>query len=721
MKTDRHFYLILAIIAVLLFARSAQTARAEEGFPPRPAARGPFVSVGGLPSHRTLRDLPDLTAATSDAREIPQPDFPQSPSREPLSPPKFRPVGPVAAPLPTALTAPTVTFAGLDFAHWGTGWPPDPNGDVGPDHYVQAVNNSIAVFDKSGHRLKAVTLNDFFDGTGTPCDEYSKGDPIVLYDALADRWLISDMSWAYDTGPYYQCLALSADGDPLGEWYQWGYLVSYARWNDYSKLAVWDDGYYMTANMFQYFDSDELNVRVFAFDRTAMLNGGPLRAVYFDLNDYTATNYYASLLPANLHGPLPPDSAPEYFLAIKDNSNYGPLRLWEFRVDWAHPENSTFTGPTDISVPYFATAISCWGSSGRECIPQPDTTKGLHSIDNKLMMQVQYRNFGSYESLWANHTVDADYNRDIAGIRWYELRDPAGSPSIHQHGTHGGFAGDTTERWMGSLAVDGQGDMALGYSASSGTLYPSIRYAGRLVSDTLNTLRQEMTLTLGSGSQATSYRWGDYTAMTVDPTDDCTFWYTNEYYTETNLVIGNWQTRIGAFRFDECALPVLYGRIYDADDSTAIAGARVEATNHLSATVYLRTADGSGDYRIPVTAGPYTVTARAYGYRPASVTVTAPLTAGADIYLRPADFYTLTGIVTDSVTGYPLAARIYVLGEPVNPPVADGETTADPFTGAYTFTLPAHISYTLIVQSDGYETEQRVIGPLTGDAAQNFA
>ncbi|MCK5922639.1 MAG: carboxypeptidase regulatory-like domain-containing protein, partial [Methylococcales bacterium] len=367
---------------------------------------------------------------------------------------------------------------------------------------------------------------------------------------------------------------------------------------------------------------------------------------YFDLVDYTSSNYYISLLPANLRGALPPAGAPEYFVAIKDNANTGPLRIWEFEADWETPTNSTFTGPTNVSVPFFATTLNCGGDSGRECIPQPDTTKGLHSIDNKLLMQLQYRNFGDYESLWVNHTVDADSSRDLAGVRWYELRDPGGTPVLHQSGTQGGFVGDLTERWMGSLAVDGQGNMAVGYSASSNTVYPSVRYAGRLKNDTLGTLQQEITMTLGTGSQDTTHRWGDYSAMTIDPVDDCTFWYTNEYYTETNPIISNWQTRIGSFKFDECTTNDLTGTVHDSGTLAGIEGARVEVTHQASNLVQTRPSHTSGSYQFPVAAGTYSVTAMAYGYQPNTVSGAVSGATVIDVPLNPATFYNFSGTVT---------------------------------------------------------------------------
>ena len=711
--------LLAAVFAALpASARGPETHAAAQPATDPPPVRGPFVSQAVYPSTVNMGAVPEIPAMIGDkAIEIRMMEPPQEPQRGELFQPA--PIGPQAEPLAPSSISAGIDFAGLDFAKWGTGWPPDPNGDVGPNHYVQAVNNSVGIFDKSGTRLKAVTLNDFFDGTNSPCDAYSKGDPIVLYDSLADRWLITDMSWQFDTGPYYQCLALSASGDPLGDWYQWGYLVSYARWNDYSKMGVWTDGYYLTANMFQYFDSDELNTRVIAFDRETMLVGGPMRAIYFDLTDYDSTNYYTSLLPANLRGPLPPTGSPEYFATLRTTYTTGPIRIWEFAADWDTPANSTFTGPTNVTVPSFDSSVSCGGDSGRECVPQKDTSKGLHAITNKLLMQLQYRNFGAHESLWANHTVGADASGNLAGIRWYEVRDPGGTPTLHQSGTKGGT--DSVERWMGSLAVDGQGDMALGYSASNSSSYPSIRYAGRLAGDTLGSMQAEQTMITGTGSQASTHRWGDYTAMTIDPVDDCTFWYTNEYYTETNTSMSNWQTRVGSFKFTECTSNSLHGAITDASTTDPIAGAQVKATHQTSNQLSVRTSDSGGAYQMPVSSGTYTVTATAYGYQSNTVAATVNGDTVANIALTAAAYYDLSGVVTDSNNNNKLRAHITVLGDPLSPPAPDNATWSDASDGSYSLNLASGIGYTLLVEAAGYASKQIAVAALTANTTQDIA
>jgi hypothetical protein len=423
--------------------------------------------------------------------------------------------------------------------------PPDTNGDVGPNHYVQIVNLSFAIFNKSGTPLYGpANINTIWSGFGGPCETQNDGDPVVLYDHLADRWLLSQFAIPnYPSGPFYQCIAISQNGDPTGAWYRYAFLVHDTKMNDYPKFGVWPDGYYMSVNQF---DPWWAGAGLYVFERDKMLLGQPARLLYYDLG--SVNNDYGGLLPSDLDGPAPPAGSPNYFVSVDDNAWGFPsdmLHIWEAHVDWVNTSNSTFTGPTDLPTASFD-ANMC--NYSRDCIPQPDTTRGVDAISDRLMYRLQYRNFGSYEAMVVNHTVDVD-GTDHAGIRWYEIRKTGSSWSVYQQGT---FAPDSHNRWMGSIAMDGDGNIALGYSASSNTLYPSIGYVGRLSTDPLGTLPQgESIIILGSGSQTSSFsRWGDYSSMSVDPTDDCTFWYTQEYYETTSS--SGWQTRIASFRFPSC-------------------------------------------------------------------------------------------------------------------------------------------------------------------------
>lgn len=429
---------------------------------------------------------------------------------------------------PEVMPGTIANFKGLDLQNWGAGWPPDTHGDVGPNHYIQVVNTSIGIFNKTGTRLAAFTFNTLFEGTGTPCDASNDGDPIALYDTISGRWILTDFAWSTTRGPFYECIAVSKTADPMsGGWWFYALQASSTDLHDYPKLGVWSDGIYMSANMFRR-ASTFRGVKVWALNRDDMISGAPLRNVAFTLG--TA---YASLLPADSRGTVP--TGPEFFLS---RSGTNTLRLWKFTVNWTTPSSSTFTGPTNITVASYTTPTSR--------VPQLGSSETLDTLGDRLMSDLQYRSVNSVGALWAAHSV---VSNGVTGIRWYELRNLTGTPSVHQSGT---YQPDSSYRWMPSLAVDKQGNMAVGYSVSSSSMYPAIRYAGRLTTDTPGTLGQgEATLAVGTGAQSGGYnRWGDYASMSVDPVDDCTFWFTTEYYETTS---NNWQTRIGSFRYPGCS------------------------------------------------------------------------------------------------------------------------------------------------------------------------
>lgn len=511
-----------------------------------PDITGPLVSapLRGTAFHGDLRRLPQTPPKVQD-RLFPAPRRPRKASPGVANASRPDVVRQQAA-APFAMPLPIQNFKGLDRVAGGDGWPPDPNGDVGPNHYIQTVNTSIGIFDKSGNRLAAIRFNDFFTGTATLCDTNNYGDPIAVYDALSGRWILSDFAFALDgsgtpVGPFYECLAVSMTGDPVsGGWWFYPLLADNSLLNDYPKLGVWSDGIYMSANMLAFSPFEyQATTRVWALDRAGLI-GGTLRSVSFDVGSFL--NPYPSLLPGNLRGALPPVGTPNVFASVSVplfGSN-DTLELWKFHVDWAVPSNSTFTGPANLT-------IAAWSEPN----PIPELNgNSLDTLGDRLMMQNQYRNRNGVQSLYLTHSVASS---GVSGIRWYEVRDPAGAPSLYQQST---FQPDLTHRWMGSIAADRMGNLAVGYSVSSASMYPAIRYAGRLVSDPLNQLGQgEQSLTDGTGAQANNCggapctRWGDYSAMSVDPVDDCTFWYTNEYYEASG---GNWQTRIGAFKFPGC-------------------------------------------------------------------------------------------------------------------------------------------------------------------------
>ena len=435
-----------------------------------------------------------------------------------------------------ALAAPTslTNFKGLDLQNWGAGWPPDTHGDVGPNHYIQAVNTSIGIFDKAtGTRLAAFTFNNFFVAAGGSgvCATYNQGDPVVLYDQVSGRWIITDFAFTSVTkAPYYECIAVSKTADPVsGGWWLYTFTADTANLNDYPKLGIWGDGVYMSANMFRGGKTYK-GVKVWALNRDDLINGAALRSVSFTLG----TSYF-SLLPANVKGTLPPIGTAEYFLS--DYGSTTSMNLWKFKVNWTTPTSSTFTGPTSFAV---ASLVKPTAK-----VPQLGSTETLDALGDRLMTWLQYRNISGAESLWVSRTVVSGASM---GIRWYEIRGMSATPAVYQQGT---YAPDANYRWMSSLAVDKFGNMAVGYSVSSSTMYPAIRYSGRLVTDPLGTLGQgETSLIEGTGSQSGGYnRWGDYSSMSVDPVNDCTFWYTTEYY---ETVSNNWQTRIGSFQYPNC-------------------------------------------------------------------------------------------------------------------------------------------------------------------------
>jgi hypothetical protein len=436
-----------------------------------------------------------------------------------------------------------------------TAVPPDPNMEVGPNHIVQWVNNAFVIFDKQGNTLQAPVADSTFWGARSTC--YQGGgfsDPIIRYDRAADRWVVGEVALpalAGFLGQYAQCFAVSKTSDPTFTSDANGNNTSYYIWaygfgttvNDYDKIAVWSDGYYVTWNIFPNGNTFS-GAEACAWSRNDMLNGVAAPA----FKCFQLSSAYASLLAADLDGANPPPAgSPEFFMDIDPNS--GALNLWTFHADFANTSNSTFTGPT--SIPNVAAfTVPCPETPATEqtfqnCLPQPGTTQKLDAIGDRLMYRLAYRNFGDHESLVANHTVlTAGGN---TGVRWYEVRNPNGAPTLYQQGT---FAPDSDNRWMASIAMDKSGNIGLGYSVTSGVTYPSIRYTGWEVGNTLGNMQAETSMVAGGGSQTGYNRWGDYSAMMTDPTDDCTFWYTQQYQATTQSA--NWNTRIGSFKFSSC-------------------------------------------------------------------------------------------------------------------------------------------------------------------------
>jgi hypothetical protein len=539
-----HVSRVIALAGIVLAVPGLAAALQPDSMPDESRRAAPIVVEVDLQgSTQPLRTIQPEMPRDGALREIPLMGFPNRSGAE-----GSFDADPVVQAAPGAEAAPAaiVNFEGI--SNVNSVLPPDPNGDIGPGHYVQTVNLSFAIYSRTGDLLYGpAALNTLWSDFDGVCRTSNNGDPIVLYDALADRWMISQFALPnYPNGPFYQCIAVSQTPDPLDAWYLYQFMVSQAKMNDYAKFGVWPDGYYMTMNQYNEGALSWAGAGAAVFERDRMLQGEPARMVTFDL--YASDPDFFSLLPADLDGPAPPDGAPHPFAAVRDDGWSYPqdqLEIWDMHADWVTPQNSTFNQVKTLSTAPFDSNMCGYS---RNCVPQPGTNVGVDAISDRLMHRLQYRNFGSYQTLVVNHTVDAN-GANRAGVRWYELRNAGGDWSIYQQGT---YSPDGANRWMAGIAMNGSGDIGLGYSVSSSTVYPSIRYTGRLEGDPLNQMTLgESTLIAGAGSQtSTRYRWGDYSMMAVDPVDDCTFWYTQEYYQTTSAA--GWQTRIGAFRLSEC-------------------------------------------------------------------------------------------------------------------------------------------------------------------------
>jgi len=443
-----------------------------------------------------------------------------------------------------AMPATSNNFPGLGNGFPGfsvTSAPSDVNLAVGPNDVVQVVNTSYAVFSKSGTViLGPASFASLFTGF-SDCTRTYYSDPIALYDRQANRWVLSILGFdSTSSGPYYHCIAVSTSGDPTGGYARYSF-VSQTNLPDYPKMGVWPDAYYVTYNMFS--GNTLLGAQVCAHNRSAMLAGQAEIAQCF-----TTSSSNSGLLPANLDGTnLPPTGSANYLLSLAGNS----LSLWMLHVDWTTPANSTLTGPTNLPIAAFNEACT----NGGACIPQAGTSTQLDSLGDRLMYRLAYRNFGDHESLVANHSVNAGSQ---TGVRWYEIRSPGSGPVVYQQGT---YAPDANHRWMASIAMDSAGDIGLGFSVSGSAIHPQIHYTGRLSSDPLGSLTQgEASIIDGAGSQTTYLcfplfqcaltRWGDYTGMQIDPSDDCTFWYTDQYIPSNGSF--NWSTRLATFKFPSC-------------------------------------------------------------------------------------------------------------------------------------------------------------------------
>ena len=507
--------LLMMWLAVSLFAQSGPT-----------TVRRDVHHDVSAPLSEMIKHAPPPSLARRPVEPMKQ--IPLPPGMEQLQEDPVIQLSTVPPPTPPVGTS----FEGLGNGQYGfsvTGAPPDTEGTVGATQYVQWVNTSFAIFNKSTGALIAgpTAGNTLWSGFGGGCQSNNDGDPIVLYDKIAQRWVFSQFS--VSTTPYLQCIAVSTTSDATGTYNR--YSFQYSNFDDYPKMGVWPDAYYETFNMFS--GNTFLGADACAYNRAAMLTGASATQVCFQQSASVG-----GLLPSDLDGATqPPAGSPNYMVYFGTNN----LNLYKFHVDFTTPSNSTFTGPTVINVASFSPLCS-----GGTCVPQPSTTQKLDSLADRLMYRLAYRNFGTHESLVVNHSVVAGSG---GGVRWYEIQNPSGTPTVAQQST---FAPDSNYRWMGSVAMDQAGDLAVGYSVSSSSVSPSIRFAGRVPTDPASTLESEVNIVSGTGSQSGNSlsRWGDYSAMQIDPVDDCTFWFTEEYMKTTGSF--NWNTRIANFKFPGC-------------------------------------------------------------------------------------------------------------------------------------------------------------------------
>lgn len=567
-------------VEVVPASKTATSTEPLRGMPPPP------VSLAGVREKKKIHLNPNVEVSLGPAPRDPALQSsvaPRRPSRRRRAPSAQR-----------ELPTPGKNFEGIGRNFSGPqgsfsvhGAPPDTSGAVGDTQYVQWVNESFAVFNKStgAVELGPVPGNRLFRPLGGHCATDNDGDPVVQYDKIARRWVLSQFSVS---SGFSQCVAVSTTPDATGTYHL--YEFTYPAFDDYPKVGVWPDGYYVTFNMFNAQDRF-IGSRVCAYDRQKMLNGQPatqqcfqLGASIFGLMPSDLDGANAALADASgiANGPAaPPAGSPNYVIGLGSDSR--SLNLWKFHVDWNNSANSTLgvgaTHQPNATIPVARFTLSCNGS-GQDCVPQPGARnpEKLDTLGERVMFRLAYRRFSDHESLVLNHSVDSGPPNPRTGVRWYEIRNPnSASPTVFQQST---FAPDTVHRWMGSVAMDKVGNIAVGYNAANTTTFPGIRYATRGPGDPLNTLGAETQLKVGTGTQRcklangqcqcpmrdasnnpildaqgnvrcdTLTRWGDYSAVTIDPTDDCNFWYSTEYQKETGAF--NWHTTIGSFKLASC-------------------------------------------------------------------------------------------------------------------------------------------------------------------------
>lgn len=671
-----------AFVAAVLLTTSPAPAGAAAGAAATAARGRPPVLLTALASgdSRPVRDMPLLPPqSASPVRE-------GLPRHESALAPQASGVDSVRQTAAATVATPAVT------SFEGTGnvdsvIPPDTDGAVGPNDYVELVNTHYQVFAKTGAPrtgpIESGQMWSAFSSSSTAaslCYSSAGGDGLVLYDRAADRWVFHELAFANGlfgpTGPYVGCFAVSQTGDPTGAYFVYAFLLSDSQLPDYPKLGIWGNSYYMSANMFTSVFASSGNPEVWAFDRSAMLAGPPANVQGVTFGGYVPSSYN-TILPADVDGATaPPAGAPEIFAGL-DFANNTTMGLWEFsQPDWSNPLAATFTGPTNIAV----AAYSPLCNLSQDCLSQPGTTQRLDAISDRVMYRLAYRNFGDHDALAVVHSVNASSTGTQAGVRWYEFDrsllngQPVGGFSVGQQGTYAPDA--STNRWMGSIAMDGAGDMALGYSAGSASVYPSMMFTGRLQGDPAGAMTvTEGTIQAGGGAQTGYNRWGDYTRMAVDPVDDCTFWYVGEYYSANSA--SQWQTRIGSFKLSGCTATPDFSLSVSPSSQTTLQGGTtagytltINGTNGFASSVGLSVSGLPSDATASFVPNPATTTSTMtiatasttpVGSYPLTITGTSGSlthTATATLVVDPAGDFTLgadptsQSVVQGSSTSY---------------------------------------------------------------------
>jgi hypothetical protein len=567
---------------------------------------------------RPLRDLPKIPPELAVRREVLEPARPKPPTDKPTG-------GFVQNFLGRVLSAPSPT--GVSFDGVGVGLagfvpssnPPDTNGRVGAKQYVQWNNTSFAVFDKTTGELLfgPVAGNTLFQSLGGDCATHNDGDPVVSFDILAGRWVLSQFVVGGSPDFSHQCVAVSQTEDATGEYFLYDFVTDPDNFVDYPKTGVWPDGYYMTGRIFNASGTAFLAGRIFVFEREQMLKGLPARQLQADLKKY-GNKPQDGMIPSDLDSLTPPPAGEAAFVIAPHPTTVNRLTSARVAVTWGGAPRIRLTEDVIKETWGVPPCVSDTTADHRDCVPEPAPATPpdyLDNLDARLMYRLAYRNFGGspvQESLVGNITVPgANSNPKHGAIRWYEFRNTGSStttPTVFQAST---YDPDSAYRWLGSIAMDKDHNIALGYSKSSLTVIPSIFITGRLSTDPLNTLGAESQVTAGLGVQTNTpvnagNRWGDYSAMTLDPVDQCTFYYTNEYL-KTNGAF-NWSTRIASFKFGSCtpapAWGTLTGTVTSSPSGATLSGVVVTLSNG-----YAGATNADGVYSFLVPPGTYTATA----------------------------------------------------------------------------------------------------------------